>query len=62
MDSLAREKEAKAAVERLQTSLSEELRSAQSENSIANQKVRQREQSEFSEITFSPFIYLKSHY
>ena len=46
MDSLAREKDAKVAVERLQASLSEELRSAQSENSTANQKVRQREQSE----------------
>ncbi|XP_052208620.1 kinesin-like protein KIN-14N isoform X2 [Diospyros lotus] len=39
MDSLAREKEAKAAAEKLQASVSEELRIAQRENSSANQKI-----------------------
>ncbi|CAL5341807.1 hypothetical protein CsSME_00026283 [Camellia sinensis var. sinensis] len=39
VDSLAKEKEAKVAAERMQASLSEELRSAQRENSSANQKI-----------------------
>ncbi|KAL6999396.1 Kinesin-like protein KIN-14N [Sarracenia purpurea var. burkii] len=39
MEALAREKDAKAAAERLQASLSEELRIAQRENSSANQKI-----------------------
>ncbi|XAR56635.1 Minus-end-directed kinesin ATPase [Bertholletia excelsa] len=39
LDSLAKEKEARTAAERLQASLSEELRSAQLENSSANQKI-----------------------
>ncbi|CAL5335784.1 unnamed protein product [Camellia sinensis] len=39
VDALAKEKEAKATAERLQASLSEELRSAQRENTSANQKI-----------------------
>ena len=39
MESLAKEKEDKATAERLQASLSEELRIAQRENSSSNQKV-----------------------
>lgn len=40
MDSFSREKEARDAVEKLQASVSEELKRSQQDNSSANQKVR----------------------
>lgn len=40
MDSFSREKEARDAAEKLQASVSEELKRSQQDNSSANQKVR----------------------
>lgn len=59
LDSLAREKDSRVALERLQASLSEELKRTQQDNASSNQKVSGEDffVKIYSECTFTKLVY-----